>query len=78
MKKTAEWVTVKEAAELCGVHEQTIRNWKDQGILEWRQTYPGRRRSPVYVKYLDLPTHLRNSHNLLQVLEKLKKGGDSK
>lgn len=29
----AGWLTVREAARLLGVHENTIRNWERRGIL---------------------------------------------
>jgi MerR family regulatory protein. len=31
--RRAEHVTVREAARLIGVHENTLRNWEEKGIL---------------------------------------------
>ncbi len=42
MKK--EWLSLREAAEMLGVHPSTIRNWADQGRLPVHRTQGGHRR----------------------------------
>lgn len=37
-------ISVKTAAERLGVHENTIRNWIDRGILDGYRTPTGRRK----------------------------------
>ncbi len=39
-----EWISLKEAAELVGVHPSTIRLWSDKGILPAQRTPGGHRR----------------------------------
>ncbi len=41
---TSEWVSLKQAAELLGVHPATVRNWADKGELPSRRTPGGHRR----------------------------------
>jgi len=41
---TKEWISLKEAAELVGVHPSTIRLWSDKGILPTHRTPGGHRR----------------------------------
>jgi len=38
------WLSLKEAAEILGVHTSTVRNWSDQGILPTSRTAGGHRR----------------------------------
>lgn len=39
-----DWVSLREAAEILGVHPATIRNWADKGDLPARRTPGGHRR----------------------------------
>lgn len=39
-----EWVSLRRAAELLGVHPATVRNWADKGDLPSRRTPGGHRR----------------------------------
>jgi excisionase family DNA binding protein len=39
----SEWVSLREAAEILGVHPATVRNWADRGNLPSRRT-PGKHR----------------------------------
>jgi excisionase family DNA binding protein len=40
----SEWVSLREAADLLGVHPATVRNWADRGDLPSRRTPGGHRR----------------------------------
>lgn len=46
MSKTdsSEWVSLREAAEILGVHPATVRTWADRGDLPSRRTPGGHRR----------------------------------
>lgn len=33
MKRERRYITINEAAEICGVHRRTIYNWIEQGFL---------------------------------------------
>lgn len=39
-----EWVSLREAADMLGVHPATVRNWADRGDLPTRRTPGGHRR----------------------------------
>ncbi len=39
----SEWISLREAAEILGVHPATVRNWADRGDLPSRRT-PGKHR----------------------------------
>ena len=41
---TSEWVSLREAADILGVHPATVRNWADKGDLPARRTPGGHRR----------------------------------
>ena len=41
---TSEWVSLRQAADLLGVHPATVRNWADKGDLPSRRTPGGHRR----------------------------------
>lgn len=41
--ETSEWVSLREAADILGVHPATVRNWADEGKLPSRRT-PGKHR----------------------------------
>lgn len=36
-----EWIGIRAAARLAGVHENTIRNWIERGYLQAYQVRPG-------------------------------------
>ena len=44
MSDTPEWVSLRQAAEILGVHPATVRNWADKGDLPSRRTPGGHRR----------------------------------
>ena len=44
MTETSEWVSLRQAADLLGVHPATVRNWADKGDLPSRRTPGGHRR----------------------------------
>lgn len=39
-----ETIPIREAAERLGVHENTVRNWADRGVLKAFKTPTGRRK----------------------------------
>ena len=41
---TSEWVSLRRAAEILGVHPATVRNWADSGKLPYRRTAGKHRR----------------------------------
>ena len=41
---TPEWVSLRKAADILGVHPATVRNWADKGDLPSRRTPGGHRR----------------------------------
>lgn len=41
---TSEWVSLRQAADMLGVHPATVRNWADRGELPSRRTAGGHRR----------------------------------
>lgn len=43
-KNTSDWVSLREAADILGVHPATVRNWADKGELPMRRTPGGHRR----------------------------------
>lgn len=42
--ETPEWLSLRKAAEILGVHPATVRNWADKGDLPSRRTPGGHRR----------------------------------
>lgn len=44
MSDSSEWVSLRQAADLLGVHPATVRNWADRGDLVSRRTPGGHRR----------------------------------
>ncbi len=53
------YITLKEAMEVMGVSYPTAHSYCKKGIIECKQVYKGRRRSPVYVNYNSIPSFLR-------------------
>lgn len=43
-KQASDWVSLREAADILGVHPATVRNWADKGELPMRRTPGGHRR----------------------------------
>ena len=41
---TKDWISLKEAADIVGVHPSPIRLWSDKGILPVHRTPGGHRR----------------------------------
>jgi excisionase family DNA binding protein len=64
MSDTSEWVSLRRAAEILGVHPATVRNWADRGDLVSRRTPGGHRR----FRRADLVQYAQ-SHEELQPLE---------
>jgi excisionase family DNA binding protein len=44
MSETSEWVSLRQAADILGVHPATVRNWADKGDVPSRRTAGGHRR----------------------------------
>ncbi|MEO0561845.1 MAG: helix-turn-helix domain-containing protein [Chloroflexota bacterium] len=44
MSSNSEWVSLRHAADILGVHPATVRNWADRGDLPTRRTPGGHRR----------------------------------
>lgn len=44
MSEPSDWVSLRQAAEILGVHPATVRNWADKGDLPSRRTPGGHRR----------------------------------
>lgn len=42
--ESSEWISLRHAAEILGVHPATVRNWADEGKLPSRKTAGGHRR----------------------------------
>ena len=53
--EASEWVSLRRAAEILGVHPATVRNWADSGKLPYRRTAGKHRRFNVdeLTDYLD-------------------------
>ena len=62
--ESSEWVSLRRAAEILGVHPATVRNWADDGKLPFRRTAGKHRRFNV----TDL-TNYAQSQGELQPLE---------
>jgi len=43
-KSESEWLSLRKAADMLGVHPATVRNWADEGQLPSRRTVGGHRR----------------------------------
>lgn len=56
MNDQTEWVSLRRAADMLGVHPATVRNWADEGKLPSRRT-PGKHRR---FKVSDLLKHAHN------------------
>src|SRR5215207_5696909 len=44
MNEHSEWVSLRQAADILGVHPATVRNWADKGEVPSRRTAGGHRR----------------------------------
>jgi len=62
--ESSEWVSLRRAAEILGVHPATVRNWADSGKLPFRRTAGKHRRFNTH----DL-TNYAQSQGELQPLE---------
>lgn len=62
--ESSEWVSLRRAAEILGVHPATVRNWADDGKLPFRRTAGKHRRFNVH----DL-THYAQAQGELQPIE---------
>lgn len=64
MSDSSEWVSLRQAADILGVHPATVRNWADRGELASRRTPGGHRR----FRRSEL-LHYAESHGELQPTE---------
>lgn len=46
--ETSDWVSLRRAADLLGVHPATVRNWADRGKLPFRRTAGQHRRFNIH------------------------------
>jgi len=46
--ETSDWVSLRRAADLLGVHPATVRNWADSGKLPFRRTAGKHRRFNIH------------------------------
>ncbi len=46
--ETSEWVSLRRAADILGVHPATVRNWADSGKLTFRRTAGKHRRFHIH------------------------------
>jgi excisionase family DNA binding protein len=70
----SDWLSLREAAEMMGVHTSTVRNWADQGRLPVHRTQGGHRRFRRNEVELCLKTQSTNYDNELdnsKVLESI-------
>lgn len=58
-----KWIKLKDASKIMGVSYLTARSYCKKGIIECKQAIK-KRRSPVYVNLLSIPTFLRNEKKL--------------
>ena len=56
----SEWVSLRHAAEILGVHPATVRNWADSGKLPFRRTAGNHRRFNIH----DLSNYTRAKADL--------------
>ena len=49
LREKTEWVSLRRAAEILGVHPATVRNWADSGKLSFRRTAGNHRRFDMNV-----------------------------
>jgi excisionase family DNA binding protein len=59
----SEWVSLRGAAEMLGVHPATVRNWADKGEIPSRRTPGGHRR----FRLADLQRHMRQQAEMQPV-----------
>ena len=59
----SEWVSLRGAAEMLGVHPATVRNWADKGEIPSRRTAGGHRR----FRLADLQRHMHQQDELQPV-----------
>ncbi|RMF41850.1 MAG: helix-turn-helix domain-containing protein [Anaerolineae bacterium] len=57
-----EWMSLKEVAELLGVHPSTVRNWSNRGELPVHRTQGGHRRYRRDEIHLWLRTHQQDDN----------------
>lgn len=65
MSDNTEWVSLRRAAEILGVHPATVRNWADKGDVASRRTPGGHRRFRV----ADLTQYAHTQQAEIQPLE---------
>lgn len=64
-KNEIEWVSLRHAADILGVHPATVRNWADKGELPSRRTPGGHRR----FNRSDLEHYAQTNNDDLQPVE---------
>lgn len=65
MAGSSEWLSLRQAAELLGVHPATVRNWADEGKIPSRRTPGGHRR----FRRADLEKYAETAHDDIQPTE---------
>ncbi len=65
-KKQRRWLTLKEAAEILGVHPATLRAWADEGAIPSFRTPGGHRRFAVEDVEAFLESHIRGKTALVR------------
>lgn len=64
----SEWVSLRRAADLLGVHPATVRNWADKGDIPSRRTPGGHRRFRLTDLQRQMPQHSELQPVELQVI----------
>ena len=64
----AEWVSLRRAADILGVHPATVRNWADSGRLSFRRTAGKHRRFDVRVLRHFLQSNTESSPSELEMM----------
>ncbi len=65
-KKRKRWLTLKEAANMLGIHPATLRAWADEGAIPSFRTRGGHRRFAVEDIQAFLEEHTQGKHVLAQ------------
>lgn len=70
MTDSSEWVSLRQAADILGVHPATVRNWADKGELASRRTPGGHRRfrRSELLHYAESYNDLQPSETEVQVI----------
>jgi len=63
IRKSSQWLSLSDVADLLGVHPSTVRNWSDQGVLPVHRTQGGHRRYLSSELDLWMQSQSTNGHN---------------